>query len=200
MQQSELLNEIELHPNVGENAPDCTVINATTNLSCTLSSLWNEGPVVLVFLRHLGCTFCREHIAQLQQDEERFRMAGVKLCLITVAQPKDTLFFCQERDLVRSFVCLSDPYKQAYNAYGLSRGSMAKIFAPNVFARGFQATLHGHFVGMPKGDPFQMPGLFAVDSQGVVLFAHRSKDVSDTPPNSLLFEALQAGIGNDEAS
>ncbi len=197
MIQPEPLNKSEQHPNVGEKAPDCIVTNAKTALSCSLTSLWQDGPAVLVFLRRLGCAFCREHISQLQRDEGRFRELRANLCLITVAQPHDTLAFCTERDLVRSFSCLSDPYKQAYNAYGLSRGNMANIFSPNVFARGFQAVLHGHFVGMPKGDPFQMPGIFIVDRQGIVLHAHRSKDMSDTPPNSILFDALQKAGANE---
>ena len=33
-----------------------------------LSDYWTKSLIVLVFLRHYGCTFCREQIAQLRSD------------------------------------------------------------------------------------------------------------------------------------
>ena len=178
-------------PVIGEKAKDRVITNAETGAPYPLSNLWSEGPGILVFLRHLGCAFCREHISQLQQDFDRFEALGATLGLITVAQPEDTLAFSRDRNLLDHYVCLSDPEKQAYLAYGLSRTSVTGLLTANVFARGFQATLHGHLSGLPKGDPFQMPGLFIVDQEGFIQYAHRSKDASDNPSNASLFEVLE---------
>ncbi len=184
--------EIVRHPLVGENAPDTTVNRALDRADFALSQLWQDGPAVLVFLRHLGCTFCREHTAQLRRDLDTFRQHGAQIGFLTVGKPEDTTAYCAERGLVAPFVCLSDPDKRAYSAYGLSRGSAGELFSPHVVARGFQATLHGHIVGLPKGDPYQMPGVFIVDRTGVVRYAHRSRDAADNPPNADLFAVLAA--------
>ena len=191
MSQATPQTERTLAPTIGEIAPDKTIRLALTGELYSLSKLWEEGPAVVVFLRHLGCTFCREHIAHLQKDYDRFEKLGVKLGLITVAQPEDTLSFCRDRNLLDHFVCLSDPEKQAYQTYGLSRAGVSKLLTANVFMRGFQSVMHGHLVGMPKGDPYQMPGLFIVDRNGIVKYAHRSKDASDNPSNSDLFRILE---------
>ncbi len=177
-------------PTVGEPAPGISVLHAATGESYALPRLWQTGPAVLLFLRHLGCTFCRELVSQLRQDVTRFCERGVTLALINVADTKQTNLFCAERDLGLPFLCLSDPQRSAFTAYGLSRVGPLELFTPHVVARGIQATLHGHFVGMPKGDLFQMPGVFIVDTEGIVRYAHRSKDMSDNPPNADLFAVL----------
>lgn len=183
--------ESERHPIVGESAPSLPILRASDNESVPLASLWQDGPAVLVFLRHFGCTFCREHTAELRRDSGRFTEYGATVALITVTNPADTAAYCADRAIAAPFLCLSDPDKRAYQAYGLMRGSASELLSPHVIRRGFQATLHGHFVGMPKGDPFQMPGVFIVDRTGIVQYAHRHKDAADNPPNADLFAILK---------
>jgi peroxiredoxin len=178
------------HPEVGEAAPDVCVARAGAGEPLQLSRLWADGPAVLVFLRHLGCIFCREQIAQLRADAGKFQEIGATVALITVSQPQDLAVYSAEQDLETAFICLSDPEREAYRAYGLQRGTPSELLSPRVFGRGIQAMLHGYFAGMPKGDPTQLPGVFIVDREGIVRFAHRSKDAADTPPNAALFHVL----------
>lgn len=181
-----------LEPTVGQPAPAVSIISAADKSAYPLSRLWSNGPAILVFLRHAGCAFCREHVAQLREDRARFEAHAATIGLITLGQPGDTAAFCRERDLPDSFVCLSDLERSAYAAYGLSRGSATELLSPRVVARGFQAILHGHLVGMPKGDPFQMPGIFIVDRDGDIRYAHRHRDAADNPPNAELFAVLES--------
>ena len=181
-----------LHPLLGEAAPDVLVARVPDAAEFTLAALWQDGPAVLVFLRHLGCTFCREHVAQLRLDTDAFARHNARVALITVGKPDDTAHFCADRAPNATFLCLSDADKRAYQAYGLSRTTPRDLFlSPHLYARGFQATLHGHFVGMPKGDPFQMPGVFIVEPGGIVRYAHRHKDAADNPPNADLLAVLE---------
>lgn len=100
--------------------------------------------------------------------------------------------FCTDFQADTAMLCLSDPKKTTYAAFGLSQGELREILNLNVAARGIQAILHGHFVGRPHGDTLQMPGVFIVDQEGIVRYAHRNKDVADNPPNSALFNVLEA--------
>lgn len=182
--------EIPHTPQAGEPAPDVSLTQSGNGEAVCLSRLWAERPLALVFLRHLGCAFCREHTAQLHRDAARFEAMGVAVALISVAGAEDTAAFCAERRLAPPFLCLSDPEKRAYRAYGLGRGTNSELFAPQVIRRGFQAALHGHFQGMPKGDPFQMPGVFIVDRSGIIRYAHKYRDASNNPSNEELLRVL----------
>ena len=181
-----------IRPNIGDIAPDIGVRRAAGGMELRLAELWREGPAVLIFLRYLGCPFCREHAAKIHDALDVFRRYQAKIAFVTVGKEDDMRAFCNDRDLARSVECLSDPDRAAYRAFGLSRGGVAEMFGPQVLARGLQAALHGHFLGMPKGDLFQLPGVFIVDRTGVIRFAHRNKDVADNPPNEALFQVLEA--------
>jgi len=183
--------EREYHPIVGEAAPLIDVRCAEDGSAYALADLWQKGPAVVVFLRHFGCAFCQEHIAQLRRDLDRFQQYGANIGLLTVTPPANAKQFCEDRDLTTSFTCLCDPAKNAYHAYDLSRGTSYELLSPHVIARGLQATLHGHFNGRPKGDPFQMPGVFIVDQGGIVRYVHRHKDAADNPPNAELLAVLK---------
>lgn len=54
-------------PEVGSQAPDA-VLTDTDGNSVTLSSYWKVKPTVILFLRHFGCPFCREQVANLRKE------------------------------------------------------------------------------------------------------------------------------------
>ncbi len=176
---------------VNSRAPEAEVFDPYTGKTVLLSSLWQQNRAMLVFLRHLGCTFCREQVSELRDALPEFAQRKVTMGLITLNSAAETARFCQERLLQNvPAVCLADPDRNAYRAYGLARGITAGIFTPHVFARGIQSTLHGHFSGVPHADPFQMPGVFLVDSTGLLQYAYRAQDASDNPPVRQLLEVL----------
>lgn len=182
-----------LRPVVGDSAPDVMVSGATDAPPIPLSSVWKEGPALLVFLRHLGCMFCREHVAMLRADQATFERLHTRVALVTLNTPDSTIHFCADRVPNATFVCLSDQTKYAYQAYGLSRTNTRDLFlSPHIYSKGFQAALHGHFASIPTVDPFQMPGVFIVDRTGIIRYAHRHKDAADNPPNSTLIEVLES--------
>lgn len=179
-------------PRVGDMAPDLMVTEAVGGRPFPLADLWKDGPALLVFLRHLGCSFCREQVSNLKDDIDRFRALNTTIGLITPVGIVDADQFCDRRNITGAMLCLSDSERTAYAAFGLAQVYLGDLFAPSVVGRGIQAALHGHFVGMPKGDIFQMPGVFIVDTAGAVRYAHRHKDISDNPANADLLAALEA--------
>lgn len=136
-----------------------------------LRQLYASQPVVLVFLRHFGCTFCREHVAQLRVHDK------LNVVFVAMANPEQTREFKKKMRSPHTFIC--DPDRTLYQAFGLQKGEGKQMFNPRVFARGFGATLRGHFVGLPIGDPWQMPGMFKVETSGEVSWEYRSVDAAD---------------------
>lgn len=61
-----------------------------------LISLWERRKLVLVFVRHMGCRFCREQISELNKVQPLLRDNGVALGVITVGNYKDIPRFKEE--------------------------------------------------------------------------------------------------------
>lgn len=75
----------------------------------------------------------------------------------------------------------SDPDASIYRSFGLRRGTIAEIFNPKVWQRGFEAAiLAGHGVGMLAGDGFQMPGVFLIHNDSIVK-SFRHETPADRP-------------------
>ncbi len=75
---------------------------------------------------------------------------------------------------------VSDPKQEFYRGFGLERGGIRQLFAPEVWVCGLRAAAKGHFIGAPAGDPFQMPGLFLAKGSSIV-WKHDFKHAGDHP-------------------
>ncbi len=148
-----------------------------------LRSLYADQKIVLVFLRHFGCTFCREHVAQLRVHH------SLNIAFVGMGSPEQTTEFKRKSRSPHVFIC--DPEKRVYKAFGLERGEARQMFNPKVFSRGFGATLRGHLVGAPVGDPWQMPGVFLIEPTGEISWEYRSVDASDNPDAGKILTQLE---------
>jgi hypothetical protein len=148
-----------------------SVVNLHDGTVIELSSFYEAKPLVLVFLRHFGCIFCREQVAVLR-DRPDLNVAFVTMGTVPQAEQ-----FKQMMESPHAFI--SDPNKTLYAAFGLVRGSFTQMFSPSTFKRGFEATRAGHKVGRPIGDPWQLAGAFLIDQSGLVMAEHRSRDAGD---------------------
>lgn len=84
---------------------------------------------------------------------------------------------------------VSDPAKLFYKAFTLGRGGIRQLLGPAVWSRGYKASLSGNSLGVPVGDPRQMPGAFLVRND-VVLWHHEYKHAGDHPDFSKVAEIL----------
>lgn len=145
----------------------------------TLRDLSYERPQLVVFLRHAGCTFCREALAELKRDREAIEKSGAGLALVHMGSPMDGTLTFDRYDLgdVHHF---SDPQCVLYRAFGLPRGRFSQLFGWRVMRRAWEATRAGHTLGALKGDGFRLPGAFVLD-KGRIVAAHRALDAADRP-------------------
>jgi len=153
-----------------------------TNDGRTLSELSSDRPVLVVFLRHAGCTFCREALADLQKQRSRIEDQGATIALVHMISDAAAAAFFQKYGLddVPRF---SDPDRILYRAFDLKRGSLWQLLGPPVWWRGAKAFFSGHGVGRLQGDGFQLPGTFVVH-HGQIVQAYRSKTSADRPDYS----------------
>lgn len=156
----------------------------------TLKEELGNAPKLLVFVRHFGCIFCRELIADLRVGSESQPQFPPILFFYqgTVSDGRD--FF---PSLWREAKAVADLPKVFYNGFGLERGGMKEMFGAEVWACGIRAALKGHFIGAPVGDPWTMPGIFLVH-QYQILWQHRFKHAGDHPPYEDITKALSNAL------
>jgi len=146
----------------------------------TLEQLSADSPTLVVFLRHTGCVFCREALADLSRQRATIEAAGARLVLVHMSDPLSaTLRF--ERYSLGDVHRYSDPKCVLYRAFGLPRGSFRQVLGAWVWWRGLiAAVLCGHGIGRLEGDGFRMPGVFLLD-HGRIMAEHRAVSAADRP-------------------
>lgn len=155
-------------------------LRARTQHGMALDEMSRRWPTLVVFLRHFGCTFCREALADLAAQRSTIESNGVRIALVHMSSDEDAAAFFshyQMHDVAR----ISDPDQAVYRAFGLSRGTLSALFGPSNWVRGFEAgVVRGHGVGMLAGDGFQMPGVFLL-FHGEILRTYVHQSASDRP-------------------
>lgn len=142
----------------------------------SLHELSSQKPLLVIFLRHAGCTFCRETLRTLSKQ----RLSEMNIVVVHMGRDIDGEYL-RERFKLPWVSFISDPNRDLYRSFGLRRGTFKQLFGPLVWIRGFNAAvIKGLGVGVIQGDGFQMPGAFVV-YKGKVIYEERAKLASDIP-------------------
>jgi len=140
-----------------------------------LAALTEASPVLLVFLRHAGCTFCREALGDVARERNLIEASGVRIVLVHMGD-SDAISKLIAKYRLEGVARICDPERKLYQAFGLKRGGLRQLFGPKVLWRALPAgALSRHGIGRMTADSFQMPGLFLIDQSGIVRrFRHRT--------------------------
>jgi peroxiredoxin len=160
--------------------PDLAMLDAyQSQTGQTLAALAADRPLLLVFLRHFGCGFCREAVAELVEKRPHIEAQGTQIAFVHLGTEEKAKVFFKPYGLV-DVPRFSDPTGALYQAFGLVRGGFRQLFHPESIARAVAAWFHGHSTGLPAGDIERMPGAFLLKF-GEVRKAFRHKLISDRP-------------------
>ena len=92
----------------------------------TLAHLAAGKRLLVVFLRHAGCPFCREALARLSAERANIEAAGATIVLVHMASDNEAQELFARYDLA-DVPRISDPSGGLYEAFGLARGSIWQI-------------------------------------------------------------------------
>lgn len=176
--------------NFNRSAPDLT-LQTITEQPLMLSSLWAQRPLLLAFTRHFGCTQCKEMLEELVNGRERIEKAGLAIAVITQGTPAMTAEFAKK--FAPGLLCLSDPERKAYEAYGLERGNLFQtFFNPKVWAAVAESRKKGYPVDPPPPgqDAMQMSGTFIISRAGRIELPYYYDHIADHPPLDLLLNGV----------
>ncbi|MDQ3677074.1 MAG: SelL-related redox protein [Actinomycetota bacterium] len=171
----------------GDPFPELTL--ESTDGAVELRERWRDGPLAVAFLRHFGCSFCREHLSQLDQVRDEIQAAGGDVLAVFQNRGWQVRDFCDQRGV--GLECLGDPRREGYDAVALKKGSWKEYLGPQLAMRYLQAARSGYTPGLPKGNVSQRPGTFVVGTDGRIVFAHYNRDSSDNPTTDAVVAAVR---------
>ncbi|WP_411826844.1 AhpC/TSA family protein [Luteolibacter sp. AS25] len=150
----------------------------------TLSGASEDRPLVLVFLRHFGCTFTRQILRGLQDLEVQAKENNAQLVLVHMLQSGQEINYLGSHSNIPR---IADPRCELYRAFGLGKGGLLELFGPHVMWRAAISVFKGCGVGHLAGDGLQMPGAF-VFHKNTVIAAQPAHTVADIPDLHSLFK------------
>lgn len=136
--------------------------------------------MLLVCLRHLGCAFSREALADLQAQRGAIEASGAQLVIAHLEGPSTAEPLLQRYGLA-DVATISDPTAQVYESCGLERGDVKQLVGPRVLWRWLTAALVARRgAGWTGADVRRMPGAFLIEN-GRILRAFRHRTTADRP-------------------
>jgi len=159
---------------------DAPLRELKTQTGQSLDDLAAEQPQLVVFLRHAGCTFCREALSDLSRMRRTIESLGAGIVLVHLGdEDRDAPIF--ERYGLGDLPRVADPESRLYRLFGLELGNFNQLLGPKTWLRGLAAGLFaGHGLGAVQGNAFQMPGIYVLHF-GQVIAGYQHKSASDRP-------------------
>jgi hypothetical protein len=152
-----------------------TVLDAT-GASVRLAGEWADHPAVVVWLRHFGCVFCREQVAEVRAARGDIDALGGGIVFVGNGTARAAAWF-QKRFAPDSTV-LTDPDLVSYRAIG-ARSGLVSTLGPSAWGAGIRAFRSGARQTTAKGHAYQQGGLVVMAPRNKVLYHHISRAAGD---------------------
>lgn len=148
-------------------APDFTLPDQDGQ-PVSLSSLYADGPVLLVFFRGSWCPFCVSELRGLSRSYDDLQAAGVRVVAVSVDPPRHSRQAVERLEL--RFPILSDGEKSVIREYGVV-----------------------HRGGGPDSEDIAIPAHFLIDRQGRIVWRRIAGRIQDRPDPKELVRFARSG-------
>ena len=184
---------------VGDLAPDFELKDTSGKL-VHLCDFWSNGPALILFWRHYGCSCGVDRAKLLQNEYADYIKLGASVVVIGQGDPERSKDYSKKHSIPCPVLC--DPTYRVYEAYDLLEGKPSQIIydAPDEYLRidyetgaELQQSRQGT-EGALVDSPWQLPGEFVVDQSGTIRLAHRYQHCEDWPNPSILIPAIKESI------
>ena len=145
----------------------------------TVVELSQDYPLMLVFLRHIGCTFCRSMLHDLRDNIAYLESIGFNVALVHMSDENEETHAFFEQYSLGELPRFSDKERVLYKSVGLNRGTLSQLFGWDSFRKGIPAILDGDGLGPLEGDGFQLSGVVVLH-KGIILKVDAHVNASDT--------------------
>jgi hypothetical protein len=147
-----------------------------TSEGLTIHEMSHKWPTLTVFLRHFGCTFCREAMQDIAEQRDDIERNGTRILIVHMLENEDEAYEQMKKYGLEDLPTVSDPEKLLYKKFQLRQGNLFQVFGLKVLYRGmYKGLVKGLGLGAPMGDTIQMPGVFLLyKGKTVKSFMHQS--------------------------
>ncbi len=166
---------------VGDDAVDGT-LKGWKGDSVTLSELWSQGPVVLMWYRGGWCPYCNLQLRAMQQSLDKIENAGAKLVILTPELPEKAKETAEASGI--SIVALHDKDLALAKQYGI-------VFElPDAIAPMYQSRLPQY----NGNDALELPlsATYVINSSGKITYAFLDADYKKRAEPSEVIQAVKA--------
>jgi peroxiredoxin len=153
-----------------------------TESGASLLELVEASPVLLIFLRHFGCSFCRQAISDVADLREELVRHGVRPVFVHLGTPERAKPFFDYYG-IGDVERISDPEARIYRSpvFLLPRiHPFLTLLQPSVWVGWLKGALFKHGIGAIKEDGHQMQGLFFLKAPKIVR-QFRYRTIADEP-------------------
>ncbi|MDJ0763345.1 MAG: peroxiredoxin-like family protein [Myxococcota bacterium] len=172
---------------VGDRAADFTYDTAW-EYGETFYGTTGKRPVVLVFLRYLGCPVCQMEMAQLKKEVGLFKAKGANVFVALQSSPETVAAVTSQEDWPFTIIC--DPSEAIFQLYRVAPGGLFKHLHPAGLMAAAKATAKGFRHGKFEGRETQLPAVFVVDSDKTIRWVYYGKTLNDVPALSSIAEQI----------
>ena len=172
--------------NVGDKMPNFE-FNTAYEDNLTIDGIL-KGKTVIWVLRYIGCTVCRYDVKLLTDRYEEFTNQGAQVLVLMQSDQehvRNDFKNSNSEDTPVRIIC--DPELKIYKALDILPAASMEELAGDADSqaklkeKGGKAREAGFVHGDYEGDEQQLPALFVLDSDGVVLYSHYAKNIMDMP-------------------
>jgi len=182
-------------------------------MTVLVPTLFSHRRILLVFLRHFGCRFCRMQTHAIRTGiQPLLRQRGVEVVLVSIGTAAQIAQFKAETGFDGEvYVDPRPDFPVAYKGFKLTQGKQMffnENGAPRPhFVSAAAAAIEQGFIdgGYPSadspytGDVWQVGGMFVLERERC-LFAHRSAYPGDFPEVDAVIQAASSSQAEDAAS
>jgi peroxiredoxin len=134
--------------------------------------------LLLVFVRHSGCTFCREMLADLKQQLPQIRAANVEPVVIQMGTVTEGRQLLNQHGLTDVAV-VSDPARRLYRRCELPLGTLSQLAGLSVIWRALTGGAFFRYgIGKMVGNGLQLAGACLID-HGQLTHAYRHQTAAE---------------------
>ena len=152
----------------------------------TLGSIRQGRPGVIILVRHFGCIFCRQRIAELVDEVGKHRKADVVTLVIGNGTARMAADFVQHHNI--NVPVFTDPSRKVYQQLGMNRRFGLNL---KTLSQSITAFRQGHRQAKVQGDVWQQGGVVTFGSDGMVRFQAADREAGSDIPWEDVWRSLQ---------
>jgi hypothetical protein len=148
----------------------------------SLLEVVDQAPILLIFLRHFGCAFCRQALDQVSKVRDQISARGANPVFVHLGSPERAKPYFDYYHL-SNVERVSDPDASLYRhpVFDLARmNPYLNLLIPAVWKGWLKGALREYGIGRMQEDAHQMPGVFFLKDRRIAR-GFRYETIADEP-------------------